>query len=427
MCVALRALIYGALIALVACGKPSASYIQARSASSTVWLEILDAPESNAEIGEEGYIISGILHAPATFRGTSPLVFQVQNLETGWHTPPRSLTEPVGGEFSGDTYFNDQTGEFLLDGRMDFVLRAGPKKLTLWGCDATDHCDEWSAEVTVANREPIAPQDFIGEREAFLVQVADLASRYSDFLSEQQFDTVAFPYADLDIMLAFHHASFWQALATDPAGGTWRAAAHAFEAAIADSFDRYPIQYGVSPTAAEEALWRGVVADSVGWERWVVESNEDIAVGAEAGPASPGWLQQSSAWYRQNWMNYYAETHVDSSYSTGVGQDQIPFARFEARIYQSEGVGNTYTWKYTDPANLVPDSADPDEPVWLLVAALFDTDLDGFMDSIVFDGLCEGSEPEDEPEALWDTDHYYPLVTPLRYLFETRYLCKGGF
>lgn len=408
------------ILGVAACNQKRQAADTVRGGANTVSLQITEAPEANATIGAEGFLIQGVLDAPAGFRSEMPIVFQIQNLETGWYSSAHSPAEPIGPPYDGQTYFDWQTGEFSIDGYQDFVLSAGPKRLLIWGWDAQDHYAAWSVDVMAESQSSIGPEELDEPRGQFLAQIADLAAIYETFLNEQQYDTTAFPYWELDLELAALHTTVRAEMAQDPSMGTWRAIGYGMEGGVEELLD----QHSITTNLVEETLWREGLKASVALWRSVFEGLQDFRTGSDLGPRAtlnlPVMLQ-----LRQVWTDYFTETHAVASCTSGVHEDETPYARFEAKIYQSSGVGNVFTWHDTDPEALIPNSADPNEPVWYLEVELRDTNRDGFMDTLHFDGLADHCRTC-ELEALQDTNHYGHLVSPLRYLYRTRSMFEGG-
>ncbi|HYE78962.1 MAG TPA: hypothetical protein VEI97_13335, partial [bacterium] len=381
------------------------------------------APGANTELTDGKFYLAGTIDAEAGLAQDEPLLFVVLDEDSGL-TSELDVLELVtnwanaGDSFEGDTTFDPLTGAFILDGNKDFRVDAGNKTLKLVAKDTLDRETTWTVSVDAESYGQPSLADLGPAREAYLQQARDALAAYRDFLGSMTFasgfDNVSLDVEYLALLIEYMDGRINDPLCVDAAG-----IGYAFEDAVEDL-----IAEAGSPGGQSEETYRTGMMAMASLERERAEGNQQSAV--ESQLVVHPWVEGILA-VRARELAFYEHTWIDTEV---LNPTSTTTRYFNFLIYQDEGAplplyDTPLSW---DPQNLVPNSADPENPGFQL-SIRFTGSIPGHgqpfqVSSIAQEGfdLIPGYGERD----IVDTASYGHLIQPLINLWNSPYLYYGG-
>lgn len=372
-------------------------------------ITIVTAPDPQSTLAQGRFYIKGQITADAGLDPERPLLFGVEDLETGLWSPLDllGLVTNRGGELQGDTSFNLQTGEFILDGLADMVVEAGNKRLKLIAKDSQAQETVWSVDVESEPFWSPTQAELGAARAVFAERIADIAEEYRDHLAALAVTPgfeAPIEWTEFDLELMNLVCAYYRNLAEDPHCVQRVVLAETLQQEVATLLT----EAGIPSDPVAASYWNGI-ANSAAWE---VHRAKRRLLFADMQQLVVTRLISDQVDDRDMDLAYFEHTFVDLDFQPGTGNI---VATLTLSVYQDEG---TPVAMYTpflhgwDPQDVIPNTADVGSPGFQLEILFKDLNENDLIDTIECNGF-EILPMTGEPHPLSHLDHYGHLFHPL--------------
>ncbi|MCG3152992.1 MAG: hypothetical protein GEEBNDBF_02299 [bacterium] len=387
-----------------------------QSAAGEITFTISQAPAEWSTAERGAFLLEGVVTASQGINPQNPnsLRLRVEEVVAGFSQElPITISSPLSGPLSLDP----STGQFRLDFTGAWRIGEGFQRLTLIAQDAQGNEEQWIRHV-------VSSPSFNGwswaeeaqARRVYGVRMVPLFAVYREFAQvavERGIDETAFAHLDYDLALLRDLEHFYlDAMIRHADKGQWKAIGEALEQRVTE------LNGDLASLPVAEQHFRKHIDLGGATEHTILA----IGYSARRSDQICSWCggPGTEAPDMQKWkLAFYRHTFPRAEWSAVEGG-----LEYRAEIRTDTGTMASNCCPEVPPfVEPVAGTASGNPPVFELVVTLLDTNEDGLLDQLTFDGSIEGAPFANAIPAEFLSSHGH-LVTPLEALQYSDYFSR---